>query len=153
MKRTALILAFIAAVIATAAQSPVKWRVTARLTSADAGIATIKAVVEPGWHLYSTDLPDGGPKPTTISLSGSRGVKFKGSLTSSSRPVEKADKNFGIRLSYWEETVTFSIPFVLDGPCDKAVVAAKVSYMACDDNTCTPPKTVEISSAVLPAKK
>lgn len=154
MKRTILILALFIATVATAvSQSPVKWRVTARLTSAKAGIATVKAIIQPGWHLYSTKIPDGGPRPTVIDLSKSRGVKFNGPLTASVKPVEKIDNSFGIRLSYWEDTVTFTIPFSLDGPREKAQVAATVSFMACDDNTCTPPRTVEISSAVLPSKK
>ncbi len=154
MKRTILILALLIAAAATvAAQSPVKWRVTARLTSSNAGIATIKAVIQPGWHLYSTTVPDGGPRPTAIDLSKSSGVKFSGALTPSVKPAEKTDKNFGVKLSYWEGTVTFTIPFTLDGPREKARVVAAVSFMACDDNTCSPPKSVEISSAVLPVKK
>lgn len=154
MKRTILILAlFIAAVASIAAQSPIKWRVTARLTSANAGIATVKAVIQPGWHLYSTKMPDGGPRPTVIDLSKSRGIKINGTLTASVKPAEKIDKNFGVKLSYWEDTVTFTVPFTLDGPRENARIAATVSFMACDDNTCTPPKSVDISSAVLPVKK
>lgn len=136
-----------------AAQSPVKWRVTARLTSETSGVATVKAIVAPGWHLYYTELPAGGPKPTSIDLSASTGVKFNGKLTPSIKPVEKIDKNFGVKLKYWEESVVFTVPFTLDGAREKARVGVSVSYMACDDNTCTPPKKVEVSSAVLPIKK
>ena len=26
------------------------------------------ATIDAGWHLYSTDIPDGGPTPATITL-------------------------------------------------------------------------------------
>lgn len=154
MKRIFFTLLLIVATATTiCAQSPVKWRATARMTTTDSGVITIKATITTGWHLYSTSIADGGPKPTTIDLSKSTGIKISGQLTPSKEPVEKMDKNFGIKLGYWEGSVTFSVPFKLDGPREKARVSADVSYMACDDNTCMPPKKIEISAQVLPIKK
>lgn len=144
-------------IVATAtgvcAQSPVKWRVTARMTSSDGGIITVKATMAPGWHLYSTAIPDGGPKPTVIDLSRSAGVRINGQLIPSKKTVDKLDKNFGVKLGYWEDSVTFSAPFKLVGPRENARVSASISYMACDDNTCMPPKKLEISATVLPIRK
>lgn len=153
MKHLTILLSLILATTLSAwGQSPVKWRANARLTSPDKGVITVKATVAPGWHLYSTSLPTGGPKPTVIDLSKSVGVKIDGKLKPSKAPMEKMDKNFGIKLGYWEETVTFTVPFTLTAPCDKARVAASVSYMACDDTTCMPPQKTELTSAVLPIK-
>ncbi len=154
MKRFILSLAMILTTIAAiTAQSPVKWRMTARLTSADAGTITIKATIEQGWHLYSTSTPKDGPVATTFSLDKSTGIKLTGKLTPSSKPLSKLDSNFGLNVSYWSGDVTFTVPFKLTGQRENARVAGSVKFMACDDTHCMPPRTADLSSAVLPAKK
>lgn len=153
MKRIIFIFSIIsAAAIALTAAHPVKWRMTARLGADGAGVLTVKASIAPGWHLYSTTPVGGGPRPTVIDLSQSQGIKITGQLTPSAKPIEKLDANFGVKLGYWEGSVTFTAPFTLTAPREKASAKATVSYMACDDNTCAPPKKIEITSAVLPPK-
>ena len=35
---------------------------------------------EAGWHVYSTDIPDGGPTPATINFDEQKGVEPVGKL-------------------------------------------------------------------------
>lgn len=149
---TSLLILAVVAIASAVAQNPVKWRATARMTDDTHGTLTIKATMEPGWHVYSTKLPEDGPQPTVIKLGESRGVKIDMPLRVSKAPIEKDDALRGMRLSYWEDEVTFTTTFTLTGRREDAKVAGSVTFMACDDSSCMPPKTVEISSVVLPKK-
>ena len=63
--------------------SPIEWRVSVKMTSEKEGTLIMKAIIEPGWHLYGMELPDGGPKPTVFDLSGSQGIQYEGNITPS----------------------------------------------------------------------
>ncbi len=115
-----------------------------KLTSATEGVVTLRALVGDGWHLYSTSLPDGGPKPTKLSFEGSKGVKFTENVKVDHAPAEVNDAMFGMKLSWWAENVTFTRKFKLVNR-DGAKVAVSVSFMGCNDASCLPPKTVNLT--------
>ena len=53
-----------AAMAATAQiMNPVKWQKSVKMTDDKNGVVTFSATIEPGWHMYSDKLPDGGPNP------------------------------------------------------------------------------------------
>lgn len=129
---------------------PVKWDITVKMKNEFYGVVQITATPAEGWHLYGTDIPQGGPKPTTIDLSGSTGVRFRGELKPDPKPRTVSDPLFGIDLTWWEKPVTFSIGFKLEADKAKPRIKAKVTYMACDDNTCSPPATINLFKTVRP---
>lgn len=140
MKKIVLFLLLVLSALAMSAQEPIRWRISVKMTSDTEGIVTIKALVGEGWHLYGTKLPDGGPKPTTFSFSGSSGVEFVGNLTAS-RPAEGHDDDmFGVKLFWWDADVQFTRKFKLTGGAGSKIVAT-MSYMACNNISCTPPKS------------
>jgi thiol:disulfide interchange protein DsbD len=65
-KLTFLFVALIISAVTAMAQSPIKWRTTYKMTSQTEGVLTVKAIVTEGWHLYGTELPEGGPKATSL---------------------------------------------------------------------------------------
>lgn len=136
-----MLVVMLACAVAASAQNPIRWRVTAKMTSETEGVLTVKALVGDGWHLYGTKLPAGGPKPTTLDFSASKGLKFVGAFTPSLQPIEKMDPVFELKLNYWESNVTFTRKFKLTGPKSDAVVSGKITYMGCNDENCLPPKT------------
>lgn len=147
MKKILFLIAFVCAMAASAmaqapaAESPVKWSISTRMFDDFSGTLSITATPDEGWHLYGTDLPEGGPQPTTFDLSGSTGVEFRGKLKPDIKPKTVDDPLFGIKLNWWERPVTFSIRFVLKPDKHNPRIKAKVTYMACDDKTCAPPVT------------
>lgn len=145
-KITFLLAAIIISMMSAVAQTtPVKWRSSVKMTSSTEGVITIKAVISDGWHLYGTNIPDGGPKATVLDFSESKGVKFTGSFTPSAKPTTKMDEMFGIKLSWWASDVTFTRKFKLTGKKADAVINGKISYMACNDENCMPPKTESVT--------
>lgn len=138
-----LLLAFTLTAFAAQAQNakPIKWRMTVKMTSADTGTVTLRAIVDNGWHLYGTELPANGPVPTTMDFSESKVVKFTGPAVPSAKPASHKDEMFGMTLSWWDANVTFTRHFRLEGDITDAVIKAKVKYMGCNDQNCLPPAT------------
>lgn len=142
MKKIVTLLILTLVYIASAsAQAPIKWRMTVKMAGETEGTLTLKAIVEPGWHLYGTTLPDGGPKPTSFVVSSAGGVTFTSSLKPSREPLKVQDKMFGMNLNWWDSTITFTQNFKLANPQDKPQIKAQVTFMGCNDQTCLPPKT------------
>ena len=133
-----------AAAFAQAPANPVAWRSNVKMQSATKGTVTFTAIVSEGWHLYGMQMPKGGPKPTTFSFAGSQGVKFAGAPVPSVQPVKKHDKMFDADVTYWEGRVKFD-------PA-KAALAASVTYLGCNDQTCSPPKTHKFTLRIPAAK-
>lgn len=123
------------------AQNAIRWRCTAKMITATEGELTVRAIVEPGWHLYGMKMPKGGPKPTVLDFGKSTGIKFTGDFFPSVKPTVKTDPVFGIKVSFWEKNVAFKRTFKLTGDRKNAVIQGSVTYMGCDDETCLPPKT------------
>ena len=130
-----------------AKKSAFGWTSNVKMTSATEGEIIIKVSIADGWHLYGTNLPKGGPKPTAFDFSGSRGIKLTGVIKASASPTEKFDSMFNLKLSYWTGTVTFRQKFKVTNAAN-ASVAGTVTYMGCNDNTCSPPAKYTFSKAV-----
>jgi thiol:disulfide interchange protein DsbD len=152
MKKLLTLVIMMSLCLCTYAQmpTPIKWHVSARMTSATEGVVRLKAVINQGWHLYGTEMPKGGPKATTIDFTDT-GVKFKGTLTPSVKPVAKHDTQFDIDVTWWEGSVTFTRKFKNTGKASK--ISGSITYMGCNDQTCLPPKTEQFSVAITPYKE
>lgn len=151
MKKLSLLLAIaIVSMLSITAQTapPVCWRTVVRMADNTEGTVTFKAIVSEGWHLYSTSLPEGGPRPTSIELSG-EGIEITGDITPSRAPLQVEDPMFGMTLSWWDSDVSFSVPVRLTGPED-GKVKATIRYMTCDGSSCRPPATENI---VVPVRR
>lgn len=134
---------------ATAANdvNPVRWRSFVKTAPDGTGTVTLRALISPGWHLYGTEIPEGGPKATSFDFSDSKGVEFTGKIKPARAPLSVDDAMFGMTLSWWDSTVEFTIPFKITDK-SSATVNCKISFMACDGNSCRPPKTESISLPV-----
>lgn len=153
MKRISLIFALILfSVVSMSAQKPIKWRSSVKMTSKTEGVITIRAIIQQGWHLYGTNLPQGGPKATKFDFSSSKGIELVGQVTPSVNPKTVFDKSFGMNLNWWEQSLTFTQKFKVT---DKSIakIIGSVSYMGCNDETCLPPATQAIKLSVPAYKK
>lgn len=139
---TILLLTIISS-IACSAQAPVKWRSTIKMTSPTEGILTVKAIVSPGYHFYSTKVPANGPVATSLDFKASTGIKFIEDFKPSVQPASHFDKSFNTKIAWWDQTVTFSRRFKVTDRAN-AVVKGSIKYMACKDDTCTPPRTESV---------
>lgn len=146
-----LLIAVVVFGLTAAAQDVARWAATVKMTSATEGVVTVTADIDKGWHVYGLQLPDGGPKPTTIKFDKSTGIQLKGDLKPKPAPKSHFDNAFNMNLSWWEGKVTFTQKFkVTDRKTAK--IEINLRYMACNDQNCRPPKRETIVLEV-PKKK
>lgn len=105
MKKLIFLLAFVTAFhMALIAQvlKPVKWSFDQKASGANEIELLFKASIDPGWHLYSINLPEGGPIKTTFSFNlDSSLVQLDGGIVAMSNPVKEHDKIFNMDLEYF----------------------------------------------------
>lgn len=151
-KLSLIILLFTVSLLASAQiVTPIKWRSSVKMTDATHGVLTIKAIIDDGWHLYGTKMPEGGPRPTVFDFSASRGIKFTEPFKPSCKPVEKYDKLYNAKITFWDKTTTFSRPFVITNP-NETSIEGKITFMGCNDVTCLAPTTQSVKLKVPSSK-
>lgn len=129
--------------LSVGAQSPVSWSSTIEMTSETEGIISLYARIASGWHLYGTKVPEGGPVATSFAFTDVQGLNLVGDVKPSRNPIEIRDKVFNLDLSWWDNDVSFAQKFKLEDD-NVSELECTIRYMACDDNTCMPPKKDKI---------
>lgn len=128
--------------------NPVKWTVSSELTSETDGKIVYHAEIEPGWHIYGLQLPEGGPKATAVTYTELDGLELVGDMTPSVEPIEKVDMVFNLKLNWWEKGVDLVQKFRLTGTSGYRAEGTIV-YQGCNDGSCIAPtrEQFEVSSA------
>ncbi len=106
---------------------------------------------EAGWHVYSTDIPDGGPTPATINFDEQKGVEPVGKLTARGKVHKAYDNLFGMEVSYMENTAVFAQKMRITDATYS--VKGYLNYGACNDENCMPPTNVELLSPVRASRR
>lgn len=70
-------------------QEPVKFKSEFKKVSDTEAEIVFTATIDAGWHVYSTNIPDGGPTPATLTMETLEGAELVGKLT----PVEKLKRS------------------------------------------------------------
>ena len=131
---------------------PVSFQITGLPEQVEAGerfTITLRAEIEGEWHLYSAlNDPDAGPYPTTFT-SASDGLMLAGDITET-EPRIVLDPNFNAELGWHAREAEFSIPLVFDTSAHgMRDISLDVLYQVCDDRSCLPPKTKQVSASLL----
>jgi thiol:disulfide interchange protein DsbD len=133
--------------------SPVSWQF--KLVDKGNGEAELQcdALIEMGWHLYDTEMDEGGPYPTGLNIDELKGATAVGKFKSVNSSLHKEfDNIFGMEVGYYNGRATFVQRFQIT---NKAIFVLKgdVRAQACNDEECTPPLPIEFafSAADLPA--
>ena len=65
------------------------------------------ATIDPGWHVYSTNLGNDGPISASFNTVKMEGAEPVGKLQARGSEIKKYDKLFDMELRYFEKAVTF----------------------------------------------
>ena len=122
---------------------PVKWKVSLQGEGQEKEIV-FHAFIEDGWHLYATDIPQGGPIPTSVSFDELSQVSLKGEITPTQRPHEEYSPLFDMKLGWYDSKIDFKQAVTIDDP-DNFKITGYITYQACNDVTCLPPTKYEFS--------
>ena len=145
MKRFLLLLVVSFSFLVSFAQfaKPVKVTSSFKVTDATEGVLTFVATIDPGWHMYSTQVVPDGPTPTTINVEKISGAKLDGPLKTAKAPIKKFEDMFDADVYFFENTATFIQKVKLLG--GKYEVEGYLQYGACNDMNCIPPTSAEFS--------
>lgn len=122
-------------------QNPVHFSVQQKQISPTEVDIIFFAKIDNGWHVYSTDLPGGGPTSATITTETAEGAKAVGKLKARGNEISMFDKLFEMKLRYFENSVTFVQRYKITGKTYK--LKGYLEYGACNDQSCLPPTSVE----------
>ena len=123
--------------------SPVKVSTQLKEVSPTEAELVFNATIDAGWHMYSTNVVEYGPTPTTITFETISGAAANGALTPKGTPKKVYEEMFEADVYYFEKSATFVQKLKLDG--GPYHVDGYLEYGACNDQSCTPPTKVEFS--------
>ena len=123
--------------------SPVKVTSQLKEISATEAELVFNATIDAGWHMYSTNVVEYGPTPTTITFETISGAATSGVLTPKGTAKKVYEEMFEADVYYFEKSATFVQKLMLDG--GPYHVDGYLEYGACNDQSCTPPTKVEFS--------
>ena len=144
MKKILSICLLLIAVVAQAQiQEPVKFKSELKTLVAGEAEIVFTATIDKGWHVYSTDLGDGGPISATFNVEKISGATVVGKLQPKGKEIASYDKLFEMNVRYFESTAQFVQKLKLTGGDYK--IEGFLEYAACNDENCLPPTNVEFS--------
>ena len=148
MKKLLMILFALMLTIGAYAQieAPVKWSYAAKRISPTEAVVLLKATIQPGWHIYSQTVKEGGPIKTSFVFMPSKEFTLVGKAIEP-KPATKFEKAFKMNVSYFEKEVVFQQKIKVKS-ANAITVKGKLEYMVCNDIKCLPPEEVNFTVAV-----
>jgi len=145
--RSRIIFAVLLFLIGTGARAqiydPVTWELGYEKTGNNQFELIFTATIEKGSHIYSMDIPEGGPIPTSFSFDTVPSYTLTGKPFEVTRPQEMFDEAFGFRIKTFSDTAEFRQKITSES--EAFTVNGTVNFMSCNNTTCSPPKDVEFS--------
>ena len=138
MKRflTTLSLIFLFTIGATGQEATVKWSSHIEKISDTEITIILKADLEKGWHLYSQNLPEGGPLPTEFTFVEAEGNYELLGKTTESNSHTSFEKIFDMETAYFEKEAVFKQKIKLLNT-DLKTIKIEATYQTCNDEACT----------------
>ena len=121
-------------------QEPVKFKSELRTLQAGEAEVIFTGTIDKGWHVYSTDLGEGGPISATFNVEDISGAELVGKLKPVGEEIAAFDKLFEMKVRYFANSVQFVQKLKLTGGAYK--VEGYLEYGACNDENCLPPTQV-----------
>ncbi|MBE6288649.1 MAG: thiol:disulfide interchange protein [Bacteroidaceae bacterium] len=155
MKKLLSIIGLLLTTLSLQAQilDPVSFKTEFNKVSDDVAEIVFTAKIDPGWHIYSTDLGDGGPISASFNIDKITGAHVDGKLLPVGNEQAVYDKLFGMDVRYFEKEAKFVQRIRLEGGTYR--IEGYLEYAACNDQNCLPPSeesfmftgTVDIAAA------
>lgn len=124
-------------------QSAAKFTVSQKRVSPTEILVTFHGAISPGWHVYSTGLPAGGPTSATFNLDKATGAAPDGGLKPGAGEKSKHDPIFDMPVRYFEGSCTFTQKIKITGKTYN--LKGYLQFGACNDQNCMPPTNVDVT--------
>ena len=150
MKRLIILFSLLLGITTTLSSQihdPVKWKTTVERVSDTEYDLVIKASIESGWHLYSQNVPEGGPIPTSFTFKESKKEYELVGKTTEGKGHEVHDPVFEMDIKYFGDEAIFKQRIKVLSK-ENITVSGFLEFMVCDDTNCLPPTEVEYTFEV-----
>ncbi|MDB5012574.1 MAG: Protein-disulfide reductase [Daejeonella sp.] len=141
-----IVFLFLAASAQSQILEPVKWSFSAERVTDKEATLVFKAKIEKGWHVYSQQLVEDGPIPTSFKFTPANFYTLIGKTSEEPRPETAFDKNFNKQISWHENLAIFKQKVKLNKP--GVNIEGVLEYMVCNDHQCLPPTEVNFKIPV-----
>ena len=125
---------------------PVSWKFTAENVHGKEATVVITATIQPGWHVYSQFIEEGGPIPTSFKFDKGKGYSLIGKVSESPKAISAFDPNFNMQIAWHKTKVQFSQKIKLTEP--KVQVSGTLEFMVCNDTNCLPPEEIPFTVSI-----
>lgn len=130
---------------------PVKWKTSTEKLSETEYNLVVTATIDEGWHLYSQDVPEDGPIPTTFTYEPDAAYEILGKTSEEDGKVVD-DPVFQMKIKFFDGSAEFKQRIkVLNN--ELSIVKGEVEFMVCDDSRCLPPTYVDLEFDLSKAKQ
>jgi hypothetical protein len=126
------------------AQNPVHWKFNAKKINDKMYEVHITATIEDPWSIYSQSTPGGGPLPTTILFAKNPLIVPRGNIKEVGTLKNKFEEVFDVDVLYYKNKVDFKQVVTVKNNV-KTNLKGTVEFMACNEQQCLPPNTVNFS--------
>ncbi len=120
---------------------PVKWSTLVEKISDDEYDIIAIATIDEGWHLYSQNVPEDGPVPTSFSFKDSKDYILVGDTKEAVGHVID-DPVFGMRIKFFDNKTAFRQRIKVLNAIER--IEGEVEFMVCDDEKCLPPNYIAL---------
>jgi thiol:disulfide interchange protein len=132
-------------------EKPVHWKFSLEPLQENDYNLVFTATIDAPWHMYASDIPEGGPIATSFNYADSTVFRFAGKLQQLSKQTIKFDPNFNMKIGMFSQKAIFKQKIQIISS-NKKSVKGFVEFMACNDRTCLAPEEIPYSFD-LPAMK
>ncbi len=141
MKKFFSIILFVAITLASGlvnaqVEDPVSWKFSAKHLEGQKYQVVFEASVDMGWHLYSSDLPDGGPIPTTFIFVENDQLSLVGKAEPLGKPKVEYDPIFEMELAYFDAYAQFIQVVELSDGVNGVNASGEIEYQVCYEDKC-----------------
>jgi len=122
--------------------TPVKWTFKAEPSDDNTYILHMDAKVQDGWYIYSQNIDEGGPVPTSFSFEEDANFELIGEVNEvSDHRVAGYDNIFEMEVIKFKKGVSFQQKIKAIDPSKP--IKGTLEFMTCDDTRCLPPDFID----------
>ncbi len=115
---------------------PVTWSISAKEVGENRNQIIFKASIDKGWHLYSIDIPPGGPIPTSFVFHESESYKLVNGIKQDGNKKVEFDPIFNMDVGYFDLDASFTQIVEFSEGYGGASISGLIEYQVCYEDKC-----------------
>lgn len=152
MKKLVWIFGLLTIFIQAQITNPIKWKNEIKQLNNNQYEAIFTAYLEPGYHVYSSDIKIAEAIPTTLTFPKNKNIKLIGKVKEVGKKIEEYSEAFKGTLVYYKNQIAYHQKFEIEGE-EPVKFSAEVEYQVCNERTCLAPENEAFSFNIKPNKK